>query len=285
MFAFFGGLAPGGEMWYHGVTYKKERRYGAVIQVVFFDVDGTLFSHTKKGISSSTRACLQALRERRIRCVVSTGRSMGELDALLAGETFDGYITLNGQLCLDARRQVVYANPFDQATRGRLARLFQSGEIPVRLVEEQRVYMNRIDERVVETQRAISTELPPVGAYTGAAIYQAILYVDQHQQADYQARLPGCTVTRWNPMAVDILPGNGSKANGILHYLETVGLGPEEAMAFGDGENDMEMLRLVHLGVAMGNASDQVKACADYVTAHIDQDGIAQALRAFQLID
>ena len=56
-------------------------------------------------------------------------------------------------------------------------------------------------------------------------------------------------------------------------------------MAFGDGENDMEMLRYVGIGVAMGNASDAVKAAADYVTDTVDDDGIEKALRHFGLID
>ena len=63
------------------------------------------------------------------------------------------------------------------------------------------------------------------------------------------------------------------------------GIDREETMAFGDGENDMEMLRYVGIGVAMGNASDAVKAAADYVTDTVDDDGIEKALRHFGLID
>ena len=54
--------------------------------------------------------------------------------------------------------------------------------------------------------------------------------------------------------------------------------------AFGDGENDVEMLSFAGIGVAMGNAVDVTKACADYVTDHIDCDGVEKALRHFGLI-
>ena len=54
-------------------------------------------------------------------------------------------------------------------------------------------------------------------------------------------------------------------------------------MAFGDGGNDISMLRHVGIGVAMGNARDEVKAAADYVTASVDEDGVAKALRKFIL--
>ena len=55
-------------------------------------------------------------------------------------------------------------------------------------------------------------------------------------------------------------------------------------MAFGDGENDKEMLEYAGIGVAMGNAKDSVKAVADYVTDSVDDNGIENALRHFGLI-
>ena len=56
------------------------------------------------------------------------------------------------------------------------------------------------------------------------------------------------------------------------------GLKVSETIAFGDGGNDISILRQAGLGVAMGNAKDNVKAAADYVTASVDDDGISKAL-------
>ena len=58
-----------------------------------------------------------------------------------------------------------------------------------------------------------------------------------------------------------------------------------EIMAFGDGENDIDMLQFAGVGVAMGNADEKVKAMADYVTDTVENDGIEKALRHFGLID
>ena len=55
----------------------------------------------------------------------------------------------------------------------------------------------------------------------------------------------------------------------------------EEIIAFGDGENDMEMLQFAGIGVAMGNATDELKAQADYVTDTNENDGVAKAIRHF----
>ena len=91
-------------------------------------------------------------------------------------------------------------------------------------------------------------------------------------------------MTRWHKNGIDLLDRQGGKVRGIREYLERRGILPEETMAFGDGDNDIEMLRFAGIGVAMGNASDAVKAQADYVTASVDEDGIALALQHFGLI-
>ena len=71
---------------------------------------------------------------------------------------------------------------------------------------------------------------------------------------------------------------------GIQRYLDVLGIQPEEIIAFGDAENDLEMIRFAGIGVAMGNAEEPVKAIADFVTADIDDDGIEKALKHYNLI-
>ena len=66
--------------------------------------------------------------------------------------------------------------------------------------------------------------------------------------------------------------------------LAHFGIAPAEAMAFGDGENDLSMLRRAGIGVAMGTASAAVKSGADYVTGTVDEDGILSALEHFGLL-
>lgn len=56
-------------------------------------------------------------------------------------------------------------------------------------------------------------------------------------------------------------------------------------MAFGDGENDIDMLSFAQIGIAMGNADSAVKSAADYVTENVDDDGIEQALKFWKIID
>ena len=77
---------------------------------------------------------------------------------------------------------------------------------------------------------------------------------------------------------------DGGKGTGIRAVMERYGLRREELIAFGDGENDMSMLKLAGIGVAMGNGDQAVKAMADYVTGPVEEDGVSQALRHFGLL-
>ena len=96
--------------------------------------------------------------------------------------------------------------------------------------------------------------------------------------------LPNCEATRWNPLFADVVPKGSSKAIGIDKIIEHYGFSLDETMAFGDGGNDMEMLKHVGIGVAMGNAGDEVKDVADYVTDSVDDDGVWNALVHFGVI-
>ena len=96
--------------------------------------------------------------------------------------------------------------------------------------------------------------------------------------------MPHSSFTRWHPLFADIIHRNISKANGLEEIAKALDLQHEETMAFGDGGNDIPILHKAGIGVAMGNASDDVKAQADYITTSVDEDGVWNALRQFKLI-
>ena len=75
-----------------------------------------------------------------------------------------------------------------------------------------------------------------------------------------------------------------NKGKTIKSLCELLGISLDECMGFGDSDNDIEMIRMCGIGVAMGNATDEVKAASDYVTTHINDDGIWNALKHFELI-
>ena len=152
------------------------------------------------------------------------------------------------------------------------------------LVEEDRLYLNFENQRVIDVQTSISSKVPPVGTYDGAPLYQACVYVTREEESFLEPIRDFCQVTRWHPGGVDLIAKGGGKSSAILRLLDKMGILPEETIAFGDGENDMGMLELAGIGVAMGNAEEQVRKIADYVTSDIDEDGLEKALKHFQLV-
>lgn len=250
-----------------------------MVQAVFFDVDGTLLSHTQHLVPASTRRALDQLRGKGIKRVIATGRHMLELSMLPVKDIdFDGYITLNGQLCLDAQRNVIFSNPIIGMNKENMIHLFEEKSVPVMLVEKDAMYCNYINQSVVTAQQAISTLIPDVGVYTGNEIYQATVFLEKGKEDILSSQLSDCKITRWNDHAVDVISRQGGKASGIMAYLQYHHIPREDSMAFGDGENDIEMLEYVQTGVAMGNADDFVKRQSDFVTDSVDHEGIEKAL-------
>lgn len=257
-----------------------------MVKAIFFDVDGTLVSHKTNTVPESARSALDLLAQKGIRRILATGRSRMELSKLPVKDIlFDAYITLNGQLGLDDRGQILFESPITGAEKEQLLRLFREKRIPIVLVEKDRMYINFHNRYVQLAQQAVSTPLPPIGSYRGAEIYLAVAYLDRHSDGHILQQLSGCNITWWNEYAVDIVAASGGKRSGIREYLEKTGIRLEETMAFGDGENDIDMLEYVHTGVAMGNADAPVKEIADHVTDTVDRDGIWKALIALNVID
>ena len=90
--------------------------------------------------------------------------------------------------------------------------------------------------------------------------------------------------TRWNPEFTDLTSKYADKGQGLVSMAEYLGLNISETMAFGDGGNDIPIIRRAGVGVAMGNADENVKQVADYVTDTVDDNGVYNALKHFNVI-
>ena len=255
-----------------------------MIKAVFFDIDGTLFSHSCMQIPESSLRALRALKENGIKIAVSTGRHPQELHVLPKDLPFDAYILLNGQLCLDSAGNAFFDRPFDRELRGRLVDFYNSGEFPAILVSRERLIMNYLNEQSKFLQHLTGVAL--LGAEIGENedFYMASVVAGIADDARLRECLEGFQVVRWHDYGVDVIAPDAGKVRGIGQYLERTGIKREEIMAFGDSENDCQVLAFAGTGVAMGNGSETAKEAADYVAGDIDEDGLYEALRHFQLI-
>ncbi|MCM1297166.1 MAG: Cof-type HAD-IIB family hydrolase [Muribaculaceae bacterium] len=261
-----------------------------MIKAIFFDVDGTLVSFRQKFLSDQLVKDLPALQDKGIKLFLSTGRAMQDLEStgMLRGVKMDGYVTLNGQYCCDRDGTVYRDVPIDLADlQGAYRVLMENPQLPALLEGNGESYLSQINDRVLEVFEFLHTELYPVidpKWLLEGKVYQFVPLVKPEEEDVFLAAMPGCKHTRWHSEGVDIIPRGGGKAVGVQATMERYGWTAGEVMAFGDGENDGAMLELVGVGVAMGNASDEVKTLADYITADVDEDGVSQALRHFGLL-
>lgn len=115
-------------------------------------------------------------------------------------------------------------------------------------------------------------------------IYQVYLYCKEDEQQQYEQHHPHLKFTRWYPYTVDVNDRFMNKSVGIERVLHHLNIAPEQSIAFGDNMNDLEMLSYVGMGVAMGNAIEDTKNAADFVTKPIHEDGISYALEKLKVI-
>lgn len=258
-----------------------------MIKAAFLDIDGTLVSFKTHRIPVSTIQALDRLRQKGIKVFVASGRHKLSMNNL-GDQIFDGYVTLNGGLCLVGNR-IIYKHHLPVSDMNTLIPyLEETKAFPCVFVQENALSINYMDTNTHDTFRLLNFPEPPVcplKAIEGNIFYQLLGFFRQEEEQQIMSLIPGCRATRWNPLFTDIIPTETSKSVGISKMLEYFGIAPEETIAFGDGGNDIEMLRYAGIGVAMGNAADEVKQAADYVTTDVDNDGIAQALQHFNLIE
>lgn len=248
-------------------------------------MDGTLVSHKTDSVPESTRKALKLLHENGYKLVLATGRDMSQLKKLPVKDLkFDGYLTMNGQLCLDGDGKEIFGNPIDEVDTEKMIELIKEKRVPITTIGKEGPYINFVTDQVIAAQKAVSSKVAPIGKYHGEEVYQFIAYGDRNELKTLVDELPNCKLSWWNEYAVDIISKNGGKLAGIKKYLELQNQTLDDAMAFGDGENDLEMLKAVKVGVAMSNGEEHVKQIADYVTTDINKDGIYNASMHYKLI-
>lgn len=257
---------------------------GTMIRAAFFDIDGTLLSFKTHKTPESTKRALATLREKGILTIVSSGRPTYQLPPCIK-TGFDAYITLSGQLCYDADG-VFRSNPISKTGVASVVEQVKSGCYEALVLQGDRAFCSKLTDDVAEVARAAGLVYEPddIDRTFDAPVYQFCAFLDQDREHIITDAIPDVATTRWTHLFCDIMPADGGKIHGVRAAFERYGISPQEAIAFGDGENDLSMFEAVGTGVAMGNAWDTVKERADYVTTSVDDDGIWKACEHFGLL-
>lgn len=256
-----------------------------MIKALFFDIDGTLVSFKTHRVPESACNAIRAARERGIKVFIATGRPYSFVRSL-EGIEYDGVICTNGACFVDGNGEVVFKHCISKEDIKRLVDNQRTHPIACGIADHERAFMcgmeyNRETVNIVFTLLDIPLPVEaPIETALDMDVLQIVAFFTEAEEPLIMGEvLRGCTSTRWHETFADCIVTGTNKATGIDEVIKMYGIDISETAAFGDGGNDIEMLEHVGIGVAMGNATDDVKKHAKMVTTSVDDDGIANALK------
>ena len=256
-------------------------------KIIFFDIDDTLSRNGE--IAPHNKATLEALAKTDIKLVISTGRSKPILPldilALLEADVLDAIICMNGQYSFDNER-VISDYPLSSEQAATISELCRSSDLVYKFDSATHVvWSDEHDWQTTYHDRIKSCSMIDPEYCHFNTVYQCSVFFDEQDQKmqDVDFVKHQLKLVHWHQIVGDILPIDASKARGILDVCEHFGVDATDCMAFGDGLNDLEMFDLVGYAVAMGDAKDELKERADFVTGTIEEHGIQAVLNHFHI--
>ncbi|MCM3409273.1 Cof-type HAD-IIB family hydrolase [Metabacillus sp. YM-086] len=254
--------------------------------VIFFDIDGTLLTHDKE-LPLSTKEAIFKLKDEGHIVAIATGRAPFMFEDLREELNINTYVSYNGQfVVLDG--EVLFTNPLKISSLEKLTENALLNDHPVVFMDHEDMKANVSEHRYInESIQSLKIKQFPTHDphyYKGRELYQTLLFCPEGEEKQYELNYQDFDFVRWHPFSVDVVPSGGSKAIGIKKIVEKLGFSEEHQYAFGDGLNDIEMLSTIKNSVAMGNAENQVKEVAKYVTKSVEENGILHGLQQVGLL-
>ncbi|MCO5563008.1 hypothetical protein L7F22_016644 [Adiantum nelumboides] len=275
----------------------------AFFKVVLCDMDGTLLN-SKSRITEKTAAALKEAIARGVNILVATGKtrpavitacqSVGLVgDVGLVSETSPG-VFVQGLLVYGQHGKVVHSQLLSQDVCRKAFQYSLEEKRPLLGFSGDRI-VTLFDHPLIENLHTFymepKAEVAPSMEYIIKNFQiQKLLFADTADEVSKVIRpywskelgdLARCVQAQDDML--EIIPVGSSKGKGVKILLDDLGVDPEEVMAIGDGENDIEMLELVGWGVAMGNAVPKTLAVANAQVASNNEDGVVEALERFVL--
>ncbi|WP_054023208.1 Cof-type HAD-IIB family hydrolase [Bacillus sp. FJAT-28004] len=254
-------------------------------KIVFFDVDGTITHHEDGSISNNTKEAIKALKDKGLKVVAATGRPLSMCEEIKE-LGIDTFITANGAY-VKHNQEVLHKLPLDKNMIKEVYDFAYTCNHGLSFYTED-YCMNGVEN--IEIAKALKETLSLLH-YPAAnpliyeqEVYLMCLFADDATAQKYRERFPHLTLKRWHPFVLNVLQEEVSKSLAIMKVLQYFNVDKSEAIAFGDGENDIDMLELVGLGIAMGNGNERLKGAADFVTKKSSEDGIEFALKKFGVL-
>lgn len=271
-------------------------------RLIALDIDGTLLN-SKRELSDATVAAVRHATDRGVLVTVCTGRSLSSTVPVAQSLPLNApYVLNNGALIYDVPVQRArYARHLSAPLAMESVRVFRSlGFHPIvygPLPEVRYFYYDAFDpdnESFIDyaAQNADRVHLvddvaeflrQDVTCITVSERIERVKSRESHIRAQLPAAEVVFEISPWDRRycIITVMPDGVSKGSGLRGLAKLLGIDLSEVMAVGDNLNDLEMLAVAGLGVAMGNGAPETRERADYVTTSVDEDGVARAIERF----
>ena len=272
------------------------------IRIIALDLDGTLLNSNKELTARNYRA-LAAAAAKGIEIVPTTGRFYDAMPAVIRELPFVNYaITINGAQVANVRTgEVLYRAEIPVSQAVELMEYFDTLPVVYDCYMGNGAFMTAtmqetIDDytdnphyrKMVRQLRAPVGELKAYVTQRGEAVQKSQIFtmdaaLRRRVLQEVPRRFPDLIATSALAHNVEVNQARANKGDAVLALAAHLGYGAEHVMTFGDGLNDLSMIKAAGTGVVMANGEDEVKACADYITDDCDHDGVAAAIEKFCL--
>ena len=266
------------------------------IELVVVDLDGTLMASDHK-LSERNEAALKAAIAQGVQILLATGKTrQSALDIIERIGLDTPGIYLQGLAVYDGEGNVTYEKLLDPAIARRVITFAEDRGFDVILYSGFKILVRQLNEGARELTELYGEPMPeaigplqnvlddmPVHKLIVTRKGEARKIKALRWQLGKQLDGAGRLVQAMIPDMLEVLPPQASKGAALKSLLKQLGVAAQNVLAIGDGENDLEMLELAGIGVAVGNASQQLKDIADHVVGTNDEHAVAQTLERFVL--
>ena len=265
-------------------------------KLIAFDIDDTLLNRQKR-VTDRTKAALMKAQENGVKLVVASGRLpcgvrpyAEQLDVFSHGGY---YISYNGGVVFDSSGSVISAAYLDSKYIKPVYEILRPTNVTTMVHKGDVIYADRKVNAYTHVESdVIGIPLNPVddiAEFVDWQLHKILLGGEPEELKSVEQKLLdklGGEVDIYfsAPWFLEVMPKGINKGIGIEKICDHMGISTDEVIAFGDSFNDISMIRTAGVGVAMGNAEQELKDCADYITDDCDSDGIAKALEHFNVV-
>lgn len=252
-------------------------------KLAVFDIDGTL-SVKKDEVPESAIKAIKELQEKGIHCIIATGRGRRAIENMARITGIKNYVALNGQYVY-YEDEVTYSYRYPKDVTKKVVEICEKMDCYYGLISERGYYIPGVEELLkIHKSSILTSDIIIETLEDGEEINQIVVFCEKDQHSYFDELRDNYVLTTWHSGGFDMLVNSRSKAEGIKEIAKELNVDRRDIICFGDGENDIEMLKFAGMGVAMGNASEEVKGAADYITEEVDEDGIYKACRKLGIL-